>query len=110
MHETLHDKEDFVNALALAEETKACTVSQSISKKKTIVHSNLRSVSNPMVADDIYKAVKQQEVPVVFMSYCTSKLLMWVLVPIKCCSIQLSTTNPSICLAATQDYKDWEYV
>ena len=84
-------EEDYVNALVLAEETRARTVSQSIFKKKMTMHTS----SNPMVSEDIYKTVLLHKVPVVFTSYCVSRLLMWVLVPfkndvkMKCCLIRL---------------------
>ena len=74
-------QEDYTNALVLAEETRARTVSQSILKKK--ITSDFQTTSNPMVPEDVYKIVTLHKVPVVFTSYCTSKLLMWVLVPIK---------------------------
>ena len=82
-------QEDYVNALVLAEETRAR------SAKKMSVNSDFQSTSNPMVPKDVYKTVTLHKVPVVFTSYCTSKLLIWVLVPnkdevkMKCCLIHL---------------------
>ena len=89
-------QEDYLNALVLAEETRACTVSKSMLKKKAIMYPKCDAGSNPMTIEDIYKTVTQHKVPVIFTSYCISKLLMWILVPIKddtklkCCSIQLT--------------------
>ena len=91
-------QEDYVNALVLAEETRARTVSQSVLKKKITM---LHTTSNPMVPEDIYKTVALHKVPVVFTSYCMSKILMWVLVPtkddvkMKCCLICLKDFSNS---------------
>ena len=91
-------QEDYVNGLVLAEETRARTVSQSVLKKKMTM---LHTTSNPMVPEDIYKTVALHKVPVVFTSYCISKILMWVLVPIKddvkmkCCLICLKDLGNS---------------
>ena len=89
-------QEDYVNALVLVEETRACTVSKLMLKKKAIMHSKCEAGSNPMTIEDIYETVKRHKVPVIFTSYCISKLLTWILVPkkddikMKCCSIQLT--------------------
>ena len=88
-------QEDYVNALVLAEETRAPSVSRLICKKKASDQSNLYTASNPMTLEDIYKMVTSHKIPVVFTSYCITKLVMWILVPIKddvkmeCCLIQL---------------------
>ena len=87
-------QQDYKNALVLAEETRALTVSKSI-KKKAILHSRCDATSNPMTIEDVYETVTRHKVPVIFTSYCISNLLMWILVPIKkdikmkCFSIQL---------------------
>ena len=76
-------QQDYKNALVLAEETRARTVSKSIIKKKAIMHSKCGAASNPMTIEDIYETVTQHRVPVIFTSYCISNLLMWILVPLK---------------------------
>ena len=93
--------EDYANALVLAEETRARTVSKSILKKATAINFNLSTTSNLMTSTGIYKTVAMVKVPVVFTSYCKSKLLIWVMVPIKddvkmkCCLIHLNDFGDS---------------
>ena len=50
-------QEDCVNALVLAEETRARTVSKSVLKKKAIMHSKCDTGSNPMTIENIYETV-----------------------------------------------------
>ena len=46
------------------------------------MYSDLFSISTPLTIQLIYKTVKLQKFPVVFLSYCVSKLLMWILIPV----------------------------
>ena len=64
-------------------------------QKKKASYPDLFTVSVPLMLQDIYQVVQKQQIPVTFLSYCVSKLLMWILVPIhdkvktKCLTIDL---------------------
>ena len=92
---TAAEPQEFKDALVYGEQARARTLGELILQKKKTMYSDLFSISTPLKIHDIYKAVKMQKVPVIFLSYCVSKLLMWILVPdkddviMKCQSIEL---------------------
>ena len=77
------------------EQARARTLGELVLQKKKTKYSDLFSILTPLKIQDIYRTVTIQKVPVVFLSYCVSKLLMWILVPVKdeivmkCQSIEL---------------------
>ena len=89
------EPQEFKTALVYGEQARARTLGELILQKKRSMYSDLFSVSTPLKIQDIYRAVASEKVPVVFLSYCVSKLLMWILVPAKdeivmnCQSIEL---------------------
>ena len=89
------EPQEFKQALVYAEQARARTLGELVLQKKKASYPDLFSVSTPLVLQDIYRAVRKQRMPVVFLSYCFSKLLMWILVPIrdevkmKCYTIEL---------------------
>ena len=89
------EPQEFKTALVYGEQGRARTLGELILQKKRSMYSDLFSVSTPLKIQDIYRAVASEKVPVVFLSYCVSKLLMWILVPVKdeivmnCQSIEL---------------------
>ena len=93
---TAAEPKEFKDALVYGEQARARTLGELVLQKKRTMYSDLFSISTPLKIQDIYKAVKMQKVPVIFLSYCVSKLLMWILVPVKdeivmkCQSIELS--------------------
>ena len=74
---------EFKAALVYGEQARARTLGELILQKKQSMYSDLFSVSTPLKLQDIYKTVASEKVPVVFLSYCVSKLLMWILAPAK---------------------------
>ena len=92
---TAAEPQEFKDALVYGEQARARTLGELVLQKKKTKYSDVFSISTPLKIQDIYKSVKLQKVPVVFLSYCVSKLLMWILVPVKdevvmkCQSIEL---------------------
>ena len=88
------DLHEFKNALVYGEQARARTLGEVILQKKKIAYTDL-SISTPLTIQDIYKTVKLQKFPIVFLSHCVSKLLIWILVLVKgevvmkCQSIEL---------------------
>ena len=80
---TATEPQEFKDALVYGEQARARTLGELILQKKKTMYSDLFSISTPLAIQDIYKAVKLQKYPVIFLSYCVSKLLMWILVPVK---------------------------
>ena len=80
---TATEPQEFKDALVYGEQARARTLGELILQKKKTMYSDLFSISTPLTIQDIYKAVKLQKYPVIFLSYCVSKLLMWILVPVK---------------------------
>ena len=87
--------QEFKDALVYGEQARARTLGELVLQKKKTVYSDLFSITTPLTIQVIYKTVKLQKFPVVFLSYCVSKLLMWILVPvndeviIRCQSMEL---------------------
>ena len=69
--------QEFKDALVYGEQARARILGELILQKKRTTYS---SISTPLTIQDIYKTVNLQKFPVVFLSYCVSKLLMWILV------------------------------
>ena len=92
---TATEPQEFKDALVYGEQALARTLGELILQKKKMMYSNLFSISTPLTIQDIYKTVKLQKLLVVFLSYCVSKLLMWILIPIsdkvimRCQSVEL---------------------
>ena len=92
---TATEPQEFKNALVYGEQARARTLGELILQKKKTMYSDLFSISTSLTIQDIYKAVKLQKYPVIFLSYCVSKLLMWILVPVndevimRCQSVEL---------------------
>ena len=94
---TAAEPQEFKDALVYGEKARARALGELIfQKKKIYMYSDLFSISTPLKIQDIYRTVAMQKVPVIFLSYCVSKLLMWILVPVKdeivmkCQSIELN--------------------
>ena len=89
------ESQEFKQALVFAEQARARTLGELLLQKKRASCSDLLAVSTPLGLSDIFKTVEKQKMPAVFLSYCLSKLLMWVLIPIngevkmRCNTIQL---------------------
>ena len=89
------DPQEFKDALVYGEQARARTLGELVLQKKKTTYSDLFSISTPLTIQDIYKTVKLQKMPVVFLSYCVSKLLMWILVEkndevvMRCQSVEL---------------------
>ena len=87
--------QEFKDALVYGEQARARTLGELVLQKKKTMYSDLFSISTPLKIQDIYRTVELQKVPVIFISYCVSKLLMWILVPgkdkiiMKCQSIEI---------------------
>ena len=77
------EPQEFKTALVYGEQARARTLGELILQKKQAMYSDLFSVSTPLKLQDIYRTVASEKVPVVFLSYCVSKLLMWILAPAK---------------------------
>ena len=92
---TAAEPQEFKDALVYGEQARARTLGEMVLQKKKTMYSNLFTISTPLKIQDIYRTVEMQKVPVIFLSYCVSKLLMWILVPVKdeivmkCQSIEL---------------------
>ncbi|XP_065893671.1 tetratricopeptide repeat protein 28-like isoform X2 [Dysidea avara] len=89
------EPQEFKQALVYAEQARARTLGELILQKKKASNHDLFAITTPLVLQDIYRAVEKQKMPVVFLTHCLSKLLMWVLLPIgdevrmRCSTIQL---------------------
>ena len=89
------DPQEFKDALVYGEQARARTLGEVVLQKKKASYSDLFLISIPLTIQDIYKTVKLQNFPVVFLSYCVSKLLMWILVKekdevvMRCQSVEL---------------------
>ena len=87
--------QEFKDALVYGEQARARTLGEMVLQKKKTMYSDLFSISTPLKIQDICRTVIREKMPVIFLSYCVSKLLMWILVPvndkveIKCQSIEL---------------------
>ena len=92
---TATEPQEFKDALVYGEQARARTLGELILQKKKTMYSDLFSISTPLTIQDIYRTVKLQRFPVVFLSYCVSKLLMWILIPVndevimRCQSVEL---------------------
>ena len=80
---TAAEPQEFKDALVYGEQARARTLGELVLQKKRTMYSDLFSISTPLKMQDIYRTVELQKVPVIFLSYCVSKLLMWILVPVK---------------------------
>ena len=80
---TAAEPQEFKDALVYGEQARARTLGELVLQKKKTIYSDLFSISTPLKIQDIYRTVEMQKVPVVFVSYCVSKLLIWILVPVK---------------------------
>ena len=89
------EPQEFKQALVYAEQARARCLGELVLQKKKVSYPDLFSVSTPLVLQDIYQAVQKQQMSAVFLSYCVSKLLMCILVPVhdevkmKCYTIDL---------------------
>ena len=89
------DPQEFKDALVYGEQARARTLGELVLQKKKATYSDLFLISTPLTIQDIYKTVNLQKVPVVFLSYCVSKLLMWIMVKkndevvMRCQSVEL---------------------
>ena len=92
---TAAEPKEFKDALVYGEQARARTLGELVLQKKKTMYSDLFSISTPLKIQDIYRTVLREKMPVIFLSYCVSKLLMWILVPVndkvemKCQSIEL---------------------
>ena len=92
---TAAEPQEFKDALVYGEQALARTLGELVLQKKKTMYSDLFSISTPLKIQDVYRTVELQKVPVVILSHCVSKLLMWILVPVKdeivmkCQSIEL---------------------
>ena len=77
------EPQEFKDALVYGEQARARTLGELVLQKKKTMYSDLFSISTPLKIQDIYETVELQKVPVVFISYCVTKLLIWILVPVK---------------------------
>ena len=80
---TTAEPQEFKDALVYGEQARARTLGELVLQKKKTKYSDLFSISTPLKIQDIYRTVEMQKVPVIFLSYCVSKLLMWLLAPVK---------------------------
>ena len=92
---TAAEPKEFKDALVYGEQARARTLGEMVLQKKRTMYSDLFSISTPLKIQDIYRTVLREKMPIIFLSYCVSKLLMWILVPVndkvemKCESIEL---------------------
>ena len=92
---TAAEPKEFKDALVYGEQARARTLGEMVLQKKRTMYSDLFSISTPLKIQDIYRTVLREKMPVIFFSYCVSKLLMWILVPVndkvkmKCQSVEL---------------------
>ena len=77
------EPQEFKEALVYGEQARARTLGELVLQKKKTMYSDLFSIFTPLKIQDIYKTVELQKVSVVFISYCVTKLLMWILVSVK---------------------------
>ena len=97
------EPQEFKDALVYGEQARARTLGELVLQKKKTMYSDLFSISAPLKLQDIYRTVELQKVPVVFISYCVTKLLIWILVPVKdeivmkCQSIDLKVAELKNC-------------
>ena len=77
---TAAEPQEFKDALVYGEQARARTLGELVLQKKKAKYSDLFSISTPLKIQDIHRAVQMQKIPVIFLSYCVSKLLMWILV------------------------------
>ena len=77
------EAQEFKAALVYGEQARARTLGELVLQKKRSTYSDLFSVYTPLKLQDIYKAVASEKVPIIFLSYCVTKLLMWILIPAK---------------------------
>ena len=77
------EPQEFKEVLVYGEQACVRTLGELILQKKKTMYSDLFSIFTPLKIQDIYKTVELQKVPVVFISYCVTKLLIWILVPVK---------------------------
>ena len=93
------EPQEFKEALVYGEQARARTLGELVLQKKRTIYPDLFSISTPLKMQDIYRTVELQKVPVVFISYCVTKLLMWILVSckdevvMKCQSIDLKVAE-----------------
>ena len=80
---TAAEPQEFKDALVYGEQALARTLGELVLQKKKTMYSDLFSISTPLKMHAIYRKVELQKVPFIFLSYCVSKLLMWILVPVK---------------------------
>ena len=73
---TAAEPQEFKDALVYGEQAHARTLGELVLQKKKTTYSDLFSISTPLKIQDIYR-IELQKVPVIFLSYCVSKLLMW---------------------------------
>ena len=96
---TAAEPQEFKDALVYGEQGRARILGELILQKNKTMYSDLLSVSMHLKIEDIYRTVEMQKFPVIFLSYCVSKLLIWVLVSVKnkivmkCQSIELKEEN-----------------
>ena len=77
------EPKEFKDVLVYGKQARVRTLGELVSQKKKTMYSDLFSIFTPLKIQDIYKTVELQKVPVVFISYCVTKLLIWILVPFK---------------------------
>ena len=65
---TATEPQEFKDALVYGEEARARTLGELILQKKKTMYSDLFSISTPLTIQDIYKTVKLQRFPVIFLS------------------------------------------
>ena len=77
------EPQEFKEALVYGEQACARTLGELVLQKKKTMYSDLFSISTPLKMQDIYKTVELSKVSVVFISHCVTKLLIWILAPVK---------------------------
>ena len=80
---TAAEPQEFKDALVYGEQARARTLGELVLQKKKTMYSDLFSIFTPLKMHAIYRTVELQKIPFIFLSYCVSKLLMWILVPVK---------------------------
>ena len=80
---TAAEPKEFKDALVYGEQARARTLGELVLQKKKTMYSDLFSIFTPLKMHAIYRTVELQKIPFIFLSYCVSKLLMWILVPVK---------------------------
>ena len=79
---TAAEPKQFKDALVYGEQAHARTLGELVLQKKKTMYSDLFSIFTPLKMHAIYRTVELQKIPFIFLSYCVSKLLMW-MVPVK---------------------------